>query len=128
MFTSNRSAASLIVGGFVLVAGGIAVASGTDHHSPDIEQHLERACHREVMSRSPHGRRELRTLGYDLVSSRVGIAKGDLKTKLVPDRWSQINWTCRVDPTSGRVLRVEFGWPTRAATGAGRLLAAASGF
>ncbi len=124
MFSSSKWTASLIMSVFVITAGVMAVSLDVKHGDPVIEEHVERACHRMIESRSPHGQREMKTLVYDLETPHVGIAKGSFQTKIVPKHWAQINWTCRVHPKSGRVLRVEFGQ----SSGASRLLAAAAAF
>jgi len=123
MLNSSKLLSSLIVGAFFLLAGGMAFALDTGHGGPIIEERVERACHRMIESRSPHGQREMTTSSFELESARVGVAKGSLRTEFLPKRWSRINWTCRVHPKSGRVLRVEFEQVTKGS----RLLAAARG-
>lgn len=122
MCRSTILAVSLLVSSLVLVIGGLAVAGGQDDHVVALDQHIERACHREIKKRSSFGHRDIQTLGYHLESSSVGLAKGSIKAHYAADRWATMNWTCRVHPRSGRILRVSFGW-TRG--GANRLIAAA---
>lgn len=108
MFRSGIVSVSLCVGVFVLMISGLAFALDAAQAGPAIEMRIENACHRMIKSRSPHGHRDLRTFTYEIEAPYVGVATGSLKSQISSKRWSQINWTCRVHPKSGRILRVEF--------------------
>ena len=101
MCKPSKLLASLIAGAFALLAGSMAVALDLGDSGPAIEQRLERACHRVIKSRSPHGQRDVKTFAYELETPRVGVAKGSLRAQVFSKRWSQINWACRVHPWSG---------------------------
>lgn len=88
-----------------------AVAGHDGRQGLRIDRESELACHRAVKERTPHGQRDLRTLSYEEVGTTVGQAFGALKSEFEPGRWSVINWTCRLNADTGRVVNIEFSWP-----------------
>lgn len=88
-----------------------AVAGHDGRRGLGIDRESELACHRAVKERTPHGQRDLQTLTYEKVGTTVGLAFGALKSEFRPGRWSAINWTCRLNAETGRVVKVEFSWP-----------------
>jgi hypothetical protein len=106
----------------VVTIGGAAAAVHAAWDDAELDQRAERACHDEVRKRSPLGHRDLKTFSYPLEASKIGLASGSLKSEHRPGRWSAVNWVCRMDAESGRLLRVDFSWPR----GGDRLSAIAS--
>lgn len=121
MLRLNKTLTGLATSAVILLSGGLAVALDSDV-DPTVEQRLMRACERGVEVGSPQGHRDMAIAGYQRETPLIGIVKGSLKTQIPSKRWAKVNWTCRVHPKSGRVLRVEFAWPS----GGTRLMAAAS--
>ena len=117
----HKAIIGVIMGVLVLISAGLAVAMNHDDLAAADEQRLKRVCQRKVSERTPNGKREMKVVSYRLESPDVGVAKGSFKTEFRPNRWTPLNWTCRLNPKSGRVLSVEFGWTS----GGSRLLAAA---
>ncbi len=109
------------MGALVLMSAGLAIAMSHDPAVARAEQRLKLACKHKVGERTPNGQREMKVHSYKLESPYVGVAKGSFKTEFRPGRWTPLSWTCRLNPNSGRILSVEFGWTS----GGSRLLAAA---
>ena len=112
----------LICGTVLLIIAGLVLGPGS--RQPAIDPAVEEACYNEIRRRAPFGHDALMTYGYREEGSRLGIAHGSLKAKYAKDKWSQVSWICRIDPTSREIARIELT-PT---TGGQRLNAAATGF
>ncbi|MEZ5931612.1 MAG: hypothetical protein R3F54_06650 [Alphaproteobacteria bacterium] len=108
---SGIAALLSLAAAIILSLAGMMEAWGPGLETTVLEPRLERACYREIRKRSPLGHRELRTFAYDLVGLKLGVATGGLKSELRPGRWSSVNWECRIHPTSGEIIRVQFSWP-----------------
>ncbi len=126
---SMRKREAVITGSFVtallLTLGGFAAVNAVGGTDGIVEAKLERACHRELARRTPHGLRGVETRSYRLEGRDVGILRGSLQSRYTGSGWSSVNWVCRVHPASGRILRVKFaGRPG----GGGQILAAARYF
>ncbi len=117
----QKAIISVIMSALVLVSAGLAIAMNHDDIVAADEQRLKRVCERKVSERTPNGKREMKAVSYRLESPHVGVAKGSFKTEFRPNRWTPLSWTCRLNPKSGRIISVEFGWTS----GGSRLLAAA---
>jgi hypothetical protein len=121
MFKPNKTLVGLAASATILLSGGLAIALDAVETEP-VDQHLVRACERDVQNRSPQGWRNIRFRGYEQESPGVGLVTGSFKTQTQTNRWEQVGWTCRIHPKSRRVLRTEFSWTS----GGGRLMAAAA--
>ena len=122
MLQAHKMIIGVITGALVLVSAGLAIAMSHDGVANEREKkHLRLACHRGVGERALHGIREMKTVSYEEEAPNVGIVKGSLKSELRSNRWTTLAWTCRINPTSRRVLSIEFGWTNSGS----RLLAAA---
>lgn len=103
---------------------GLVTAWAMDPNEIVMSERAEKVCHREIENRTPLGHREIKTSSYRLDGSYIGVARGRLKTQASPNKWTAVNWMCRVNQKSGSILRVEFG----RSTSGSKLLAAASAF
>ena len=122
MFNPNKTILGLTASACILLSGGLAIALDTGDDELLGNPVWKRSCERQVIKKTPNGQQDLRVTSFKQQGNRIGIVAGSLKTKLGRDRWSKIGWTCRVDPTSGAVVRVAFDLPTSSS----RLMAAAS--
>lgn len=121
MVKIRKAIVGFVMGALVFASAGLAIAMSDDDAAFMAEQRLKRACQHKVSARMPNGKRDMKVLSYSLESPYVGVARGSFRTEFRPGRWTPLTWTCRLSPTSGRILSVEFGWTSRGS----RLLAAA---
>ncbi len=89
-----------------------------------IDPLVEKACHDEVKTRAPLGHRAIMTYAYHEEGSQLGIVSGSLEAQYAPKQWTQVDWTCRVNPIDRQIARVELA----PASGGHRMKAAASVF
>ena len=122
MLKLNKTLISLSTSAFILLSGGLAIALDTDKPIFLLDKHVKQSCEREIVAKTPNGRKDLTFGVFEQPSNHLGIAEGTIKTKLHGERWSKIRWNCRVDPKRGKVIRVEFHLPTSSS----RLMAAAA--
>lgn len=118
----NKTLIGLSTTAFVLLSGGFAIALDSRERAFPSDNHWKRSCERAIFAKTPNGQKDLTFASFEQQSSHFGIVAGDVKTRLLGTTWSKIRWNCRVDPSSGKVIRVEFHLPTSSS----RLMAAAS--
>ena len=97
----------LVCGVFVVVVGSLATSSAFGVFSLNIDQRLEKACHKAITRRVPSGHRDIETISYDLNEKGIGIAEGVLEAKFDQSKWAKIAWTCKVNPRSAAVIHSE---------------------
>ena len=124
MAMSELSKGGIIGGVCVMMLGGMAALWNQGTSKAAIDPMIEKACFDEVARRATLGQRAITTFDYREESSNLGIVTGGVEAQYAPGRWTQALWTCRIDPTSRTVARVEFS----PASGGNRLRAAASPF
>ena len=122
MLKLNKTVIGLGATAFILLSGGLAIALDTQERASSRDNQWKRSCERQILVKTPNGRKDLTFASFEQQSGPFGIVEGSLKTKLLGKRWSKIRWNCRVDAKSGKVIRVEFYLPTSSS----RLMAAAS--
>lgn len=106
------------------VLSSVAAAWAVNSKAVVMDKHVERACHREVKTRTPLGHRDIQTASYRQEGAAVAIARGSVQAQASPNSWSNVQWSCRIDQKRGRVLRVEFS----RSTSTSKLLAASKAF
>lgn len=121
---SERFNMNLVIGAFLCFLGCAAIIVSLTNRHIHIDPDVEQACHDEIKQGAPLGHRSIMTHSYDEVSSNLGIAEGSLEAQYVQGKWTQVAWTCRVNPTNQDIARVEL----TATTGGQKLKAAASAF
>ncbi len=124
MLKSDLAKSCVITATFAVFLAGMAITWYAGSLKILIDPAVEKACYNEVKKRAPLGHRTIMTFGYREESSRLGIADGSLEAQFAPNKWTQVAWTCRINPSSKEVARVEMA-PT---TGGQRMKAAASAF
>lgn len=124
MLKSNLAKFCLVTGVLFFLLGGLTIAWNAGKPDAIIDPFVQTACYNEVKQRAPLGYRAIMTFNYREESSRLGIADGSLEAQITPDKWTSVAWTCRINPITKEVARVEMA-PT---TGGQRMKAAASGF
>lgn len=121
---SDLKQVMLVSAGLMIMLSGLVILGQNGIAEASIDPAVEKACYDEVKQRAPLGYRSIITYGYQEEGSRLGIVIGGLEAQYAPDQWTQVEWTCRVDPTSHDVARIELS----ATNGKGRMKAAASAF
>lgn len=124
MHKSDMKKLALISAGLASMLIGLAVIGQSNIAEASIDPAVEKACYDEVKLRSPHGHRALITYAYREESSQLGIVFGGHDAQYQPGKWTQVNWSCRVNPENKKVARIELS----ATNGTGRMKAAATAF
>ncbi len=109
---------------FASIIAGIALLWNEGDLEVTINPLVEKACFDAVGERAPLGHRALIVFSYKEESSNLGIASGGAEAQYAPNQWTQVLWTCRVNPSNRKIARIEFA----PATGGHRLRSAASAF
>ena len=112
-----------LIGG-ALAVGLVGLVALRGPPQPIIDPRVEEACFKEVRNRAPHGSRTIMTFSYREEGKRLGVAQGSLEAKYNKDQWTQVGWTCRINPTNREIARVELS----ATSGGQRIRAAATRF
>jgi hypothetical protein len=122
MFKPSKTFLSVAASASILLSGGLAIALDNGDDELLGNPAWKRSCERQIVQKTPNGQKDLAFASFKRQGEHLGIARGSVKTKLYQNRWSQIPWSCRVNPANGEVIRVTFDLPT----GSSRLMAAAS--
>lgn len=97
----------LISCAIVMIVGGLTASSAFGLFSVDIDQRLEKACHKAIKKRVPIGHRDLETTTYRLEDENIGIVEGVLMAQYDQTHWAKVAWTCRINPKNGIVSHSE---------------------
>lgn len=124
MVKSDLMKFGLVSGAIMSMLGGLAIVWNIGHAGVTIDPLVEKACYDEVKHRAPLGHRAIMTYDYREEGSKLGIASGGLEAQYAPNKWTQVAWTCRINPTNREIARIELV----ATTGGQRMKAAASSF
>jgi len=122
--TSEFLKISIICTVFAFMLAGMALFWNQGTVEAAIDPLVEKACFDAVGERAPLGHRALIIFDYQEESANLGIASGGAEAQYAPDQWTQVLWTCRVNPSNRKVARIAFE-PT---TGGHRLRSAATAF
>ncbi len=124
MFKSDRVKVSVTICAFLGFLGITAFVLKVNDRLFEIDALLEQACHKEVRKGAPFGHRSVITYDYDEESRNLGIASGVFQAQYSRGKWTQVAWTCRINPSTYEIARVEL----TAAGGGQKLKAAAAAF